>query len=74
MMNLDKVLHKYRMNITAIQEISWLGQGISERRDCDTCYSCQKNNYEFGCGFVANKKSQTSCNGLHTNRSQDMCS
>jgi hypothetical protein len=28
MRNLDIVLQKYRMNITAIQEIGWLGQGI----------------------------------------------
>jgi exonuclease III len=56
MRNLDKVLQEYRMDITALQEIHWLGQGILERRDCNVYYSCQKNKHEFGCGFIVNKK------------------
>jgi hypothetical protein len=56
MRNLDKVLQEYRVDITAVQEICWLGQGILERRDCNVYYSCQKNSHEFGCGFVVNKK------------------
>jgi hypothetical protein len=56
MRNLDKVLQEYRMDITAIQEVCWLGQGILERRNCDVYYSCQENKHEFSCGFVVNKK------------------
>jgi hypothetical protein len=55
MRNLDKVIQEYRMNISTIQEICWLGQGILEGRDCNVCYSCQKNKHEFGCGFIVNK-------------------
>jgi hypothetical protein len=61
------------MDITAIQEIHWLGQGILERRDCNVYYSCQKNKHEFVCGFAENKKVKRG-NGLHTNRSHDMYS
>jgi hypothetical protein len=56
MRNLDKVLQEYRMDITAIQEICWIGQGILERRDCNVYYSYQKSKHEFGCGFIVNKK------------------
>jgi hypothetical protein len=54
MRNVDKVLQEYRMDITAIQEIRWLGQGILERRDFNVYYSCQENKHEFGCGFIVN--------------------
>jgi hypothetical protein len=54
--NLDKVLQEYRMDITAIQETCWIGQGILERRDCNVYYSCQKSKCEFSCGFVVNRK------------------
>jgi hypothetical protein len=48
MRNLDKVLQGYRMDITGIEEIRWLGQGILERRDCNVCYICQENKHDFG--------------------------
>jgi hypothetical protein len=48
MRNLDKVLQENRMDITGIEEILWLGQGILERRDCNVCYSCHENKHEFG--------------------------
>jgi hypothetical protein len=56
MRNLEKVLQEYRMDITAIQEICWIGQRILERVYCTMYYSCQKSKHEFGCGFVVNKK------------------
>jgi hypothetical protein len=40
--NLDVITQKYRMDITAVQEICWIGQGMLERRDCNVYYSRQK--------------------------------
>jgi exonuclease III len=54
--NLDKVLQEYKVDITALQEIRWIGQGTVERRDGNIYYSCQKSKHEFGCGFILSKK------------------
>jgi exonuclease III len=53
--NLDKVLQEYKVDITALQEIHWIGQGIVERRDINIYYSCQKSKHEFGCGVIVSK-------------------
>jgi len=56
MRNLDKVLQEYKVDITALQEIRWIGQGIVERRDSNIYCSCQKYKHEFGCVFMVSKK------------------
>jgi hypothetical protein len=40
--NLDKVLQEYKVDITALQEICWIGQGTVERRDRNIYNSCRK--------------------------------
>jgi endonuclease/exonuclease/phosphatase family metal-dependent hydrolase len=54
--NLDKVLQEYKVDITALQEIRWIVQGIVERRDSNIYYSCHKSKHEFGYGFIVSKK------------------
>ena len=51
--NLTNELQKYRIDITVVQEIRWLGQGIMERKRDTVYYSCNNNNkHEFGTGFI----------------------
>jgi exonuclease III len=54
--NLDKVLQEYKIDITALQEIHWIGQGIVERRNNNIYYSYHKSKHEFGCGFIVSKR------------------
>lgn len=49
---LENVLNKYRANITAIQEMRWIGHGIHKRRTCDIYFSCHERYKTLGCGFV----------------------
>jgi hypothetical protein len=54
---LEKVLQDYKVDIIALREIRWLGQGVLEKRNCRNCsvyYCCQKSKHEFGCGFIIN--------------------
>ena len=51
---LDQI-DKYKIGITAIQEIRWTGQGVLEKRDHTIFYSCDKRQHEFGVGFVVKK-------------------
>jgi exonuclease III len=53
---LEKVLQDYEVDIIALQEICWIGQGVLEKRNCSVYYCCQKSKHEFGCGFVVNSK------------------
>jgi hypothetical protein len=54
--DLDKVLQEYKVDITALQEIRWIGQGIVERMDSIIYCSCHKSKHEFGCGFIVSKR------------------
>ena len=49
---LAKTLIKCGADITAIQEMRWIGQGCKIRKNCNIYYSCHAEKREFGCGFV----------------------
>ncbi|PNF20952.1 hypothetical protein B7P43_G10417 [Cryptotermes secundus] len=49
-------LDSYKLDITAIQELRWLGKGVMEKRDHVVLYSCQKKSHMFGTGYIVNKK------------------
>ena len=51
---LDQI-DKYKIGITAIQEVRWTGQGALEKRDHTIFYSCDKRQHLFGVSFVVNK-------------------
>lgn len=52
--NLEIQVQNYKIDIIALQEIRWMGQGILERRNSSLYYSCDKRKHEFGCGFIVN--------------------
>jgi hypothetical protein len=54
--HLEKVLQDYKVDITAVQETRWIGQGVLEKRNCSVYYCCQKSKCEFGCGSLVNSK------------------
>lgn len=49
-----ETLDKYKMNITALQEIRWKGSGIMEKQEHTIFYSCHERNHVEGVGFVVN--------------------
>jgi hypothetical protein len=49
-------LDKYNLEITAVQEMRWIGQGILEKKNHMIFFSCHKKNHMFGTGFIINKK------------------
>jgi len=54
--NLEKVLQEYKVDITTLQEIRWVGEGILERWGSNIYNSCQKSKHEFDCGFIVSKE------------------
>ena len=50
---LDQI-DKYKTGSIAIQEVSWIGQGVREKRDHTVFYSCDRKHL-LGVGFVAKK-------------------
>ena len=59
--DLKKVLEKYGLDITALQEIRWKGKGEIKdrsRHQCDLYYSCHPSKHEFGVGFAARGKAR----------------
>lgn len=50
-------LNKYNADITALQEVRWVGSGTIEKKECTVYYSCGKK-HEFGTGFIVNKKAK----------------
>ena len=53
--DLKKVLEKYGVDITALQEIRWKVKGEIKdrtRHQCDLYYSCHPSKHEFGVGFA----------------------
>jgi len=51
---LDQI-DKYKIGITAIQEVCWIGQGVLEKRDHVLFYSCDRKQHLLGVGFVVKK-------------------
>ncbi|EJU6350860.1 endonuclease/exonuclease/phosphatase family protein, partial [Salmonella enterica] len=59
--DLKKVLEKYGVDITALQEIRWKGKGEIKdrsRHQCDLYYSCHPSKHEFGVGFAVRGKAR----------------
>jgi hypothetical protein len=44
------------MDVTAIQEIGWLGEGIIDKKDHTIFYSCDRKHHMFGTGFIVNRR------------------
>jgi hypothetical protein len=44
------------MDLTAIQEIRWTGEGIIDKKNHTIFYSCDRKCHMFGTGFVVNKR------------------
>jgi exonuclease III len=49
-------LDSYKLDITAIQELRWLDEGVMEKRGNVLFYSCYKKSHMFGTGFIVSKK------------------
>ena len=49
---LADALIKCRTDITAIQEMCWIGQECKMLAICDVHYICHVDKHEFGCGFA----------------------
>ena len=49
---LEKVLRKYKTDITALQEMRWTDQGSTNLSSYDVYYNVHASRHEFGCGFV----------------------
>lgn len=48
-------LEKYKADITAIQEVRWLGKGIMEKRNYTIYYSCREKEHTLGTAFIVRK-------------------
>jgi hypothetical protein len=49
-------LDSYKMDITAIQDMRWIGEGIIDKRYHTIFYSCARLRHMFGTGFLGNKR------------------
>ncbi|PSN33770.1 Craniofacial development protein 2, partial [Blattella germanica] len=57
MTELVKELESYSIDICALQEIRWTGEGIVTKKDFTIFYSGNKSNrHEFGTGFYVNRR------------------
>jgi exonuclease III len=52
-------LDRYKLDITVIQEMRWVGKGIIEKKNHIVFYSCQRRDHIFGTGFIINKRIKT---------------
>ena len=53
---LADALKRARSDITALQEMRWLGQGCVKKKDCDIYYSGHAEKRQFGCGFAVSRR------------------
>jgi exonuclease III len=49
-------LDAYKMDIIAIQEMRWTGEGIIDKKNHTIFYSCDRKHHMFGTGFIVNKR------------------
>jgi exonuclease III len=54
--NVLSQLDSYKMDITAVQEIRWTGEGIIDKKNHNIFYSCDRKHHLFGTGFIVNKR------------------
>ena len=55
---LTDVFVEYKLDILAVQEMRWTGQGVLDRRNCSIYYSCHDKTHQFGTGFVVSKRAR----------------
>jgi endonuclease/exonuclease/phosphatase family metal-dependent hydrolase len=53
---LKQEVEKVRLDLVALQEIRWLGNGTLEKKNCVMFYSCNPVRHVFGVGFYANSR------------------
>nr|XP_042895535.1 craniofacial development protein 2-like [Parasteatoda tepidariorum] len=46
----------YRIDLLAVQEIRWTGEGIIEKKNHTVVYSCDREKHMFGTGFILSKR------------------
>lgn len=61
---LDQI-DKYNIDLAAIQEIRWTGEGVLEKRHHTIYYSCHEKKHIFGTGFVVKGKLRDRVIGFH---------
>ena len=49
-------LEAYKMDIIAIQEMRWTGEGIIDKRNRTIFYSCDRKHHMFGTGFIVHTR------------------
>ncbi|XP_071040023.1 craniofacial development protein 2-like [Parasteatoda tepidariorum] len=54
-MLIDQV-ENYQIDVMAIQEVRWTGDGIIEKKNHTVIYSCDKKKHIFGTGFILSKR------------------
>ena len=54
--NLLDQLKPYKIDITCIQEMRWVGKGTIERKDCTVFYSCHEKEHRLGVGFIVSNR------------------
>jgi len=56
MQEITKEVMKYKIDIIALQEIRWQGQGRTDKPDCTLLYSqAEEKTSQLGTGFKTNK-------------------
>ena len=53
---LKQELEKVQMDLVALQEIRWLGNGTLEKKNCVVFYSCNPVRYVLGVGCYVNSR------------------
>jgi len=53
---LKQEVEKVWMDLVALQEIRWLGNGTLEKKNCVIFYSCNPVRHVFGVGFCVNSR------------------
>jgi hypothetical protein len=52
---LEYQLKKYKGDVNAIQDLQWIGTGITKKRDCTVMYSYHAMKHVYGTGFILSK-------------------
>lgn len=55
---LIKELKQHKSDITAIQEMRWLGNGMIQKSNCDVMFSCNDKHHIFGTGFIVQERAR----------------
>jgi hypothetical protein len=49
-------LDRYKLDVTVIQEMRWIVEGVTEKKNHIVFYSYQRKDHIFGTGFIINKR------------------